>query len=173
MSIVSANGGRRRADRAPCGHFVELCEIRSGREERQMRFGTILTRASAEAPGLIREAERAGISSAYVADHPSYGLGDPWTVLAAAAVLTETIRLGTHVVAAPLHHPTQLANQVAVVDSQNKVAIHNVTPGERVGKMWIITDGLKPGERVVAEGVQKVGPGVQVNPKPFTPNKGS
>ena len=63
--------------------------------------------------------------------------------------------------------------QVAVVDSQNKVAIRNVTPGERVGTMWIITEGLKPGERVVAEGVQKVGPGAEVNPKPFSPAKGS
>ena len=63
--------------------------------------------------------------------------------------------------------------QVAVVDSQNKVAIRNVTPGDRVGKLWIITEGLKPGERVVAEGVQKVGPGALVNPKPFTPAKGS
>jgi membrane fusion protein, multidrug efflux system len=31
--------------------------------------------------------------------------------------------------------------------------------------MWVITEGLNPGERVVAEGVQKVRPGVQVNPK--------
>ncbi len=35
------------------------------------------------------------------------------------------------------------------------------------GTQWIIADGLKPGERVVAEGVQKVRPGMQVNPKPF------
>ena len=33
--------------------------------------------------------------------------------------------------------------------------------------MWIVTEGFKPGERVVAEGVQKVRPGMQVNPKPF------
>ena len=33
--------------------------------------------------------------------------------------------------------------------------------------MQIVTQGLKPGERVVAEGVQKVRPGMQVNPKPF------
>ncbi len=59
--------------------------------------------------------------------------------------------------------------QVAVVDDQNRVAIRPVTVGDRVGEMWIINDGLKPGERVVAEGVQKVRPGTQVNPKPFTP----
>jgi membrane fusion protein (multidrug efflux system) len=33
--------------------------------------------------------------------------------------------------------------------------------------MWIIEEGLKPGERVVAEGVQKVRAGVLVNPRPF------
>src|SRR5229473_2302035 len=57
--------------------------------------------------------------------------------------------------------------QVAVLDSENKVSVRNVKVGDRVGNMWIITDGLKPGERVIAEGVQKVGPGVRVNPKPF------
>ncbi len=57
--------------------------------------------------------------------------------------------------------------QVAVVDGENKVRIQTVKVGDRVGSDWIITDGLKPGERVVAEGVQKVRQGMQVNPKPF------
>jgi RND family efflux transporter MFP subunit len=57
--------------------------------------------------------------------------------------------------------------QVAVVDSENKVSIRTVTPGERTGSDWIIAKGLKAGERVVAEGAQKVRPGSQVNPKPY------
>ena len=57
--------------------------------------------------------------------------------------------------------------QVAVVDSDNKVSIVTVKVAERTGSMWIIENGLKPGERVVAEGVQKVRPGAQVNPKPY------
>src|ERR1700677_407717 len=57
--------------------------------------------------------------------------------------------------------------QVAVVDSENKVSIRTVTPGERTGSDWIIANGLKPGERVVAEGAQKLRPGTQVNPKPY------
>jgi RND family efflux transporter MFP subunit len=57
--------------------------------------------------------------------------------------------------------------QVAVVDSENKVSIVTVKVGERAGTMWIIEDGLKPSDRVVAEGVQKVRPGAQVDPKPF------
>ena len=57
--------------------------------------------------------------------------------------------------------------QVAVVDRENKVSIRPVTVGDRVGTEWIIAEGLKQGERVVVEGVQKVRPGMQVNPKPF------
>ena len=57
--------------------------------------------------------------------------------------------------------------QVAVVDGDNKVSIRTVKVGDRVGNQWIIAEGLKPGERVVAEGVQKVRPGLQVNPRPF------
>lgn len=57
--------------------------------------------------------------------------------------------------------------QAAVVDSNNTVRIATVQVGERVGTQWIVLGGLKPGERVVAEGVLKVGPGMKVNPQPF------
>jgi RND family efflux transporter MFP subunit len=57
--------------------------------------------------------------------------------------------------------------QVAVVDHENKVSIVPVKVGEQIGSKWIVEDGLKPGNRVVAEGVLKVRPGAQVNPKPF------
>lgn len=56
---------------------------------------------------------------------------------------------------------------VAVVGPDNKVKIQNVKAGERLGTMWIIEEGLKPGERVVAEGTQKVREGVTVVPKPY------
>jgi RND family efflux transporter MFP subunit len=64
----------------------------------------------------------------------------------------------------------QGAYQVAVVDGQNKVGVRTVRVGDRVGTLWIVSEGLKPGERVVAEGVQKVLPGTQVNPKPYVPD---
>jgi RND family efflux transporter MFP subunit len=67
----------------------------------------------------------------------------------------------------------QGAYQVAVVDGENKVSIRTVKVGDRVGSLWIIADGLKPGERVVAEGVQKVQPGAQVKPKPYVPDNPS
>jgi RND family efflux transporter MFP subunit len=46
--------------------------------------------------------------------------------------------------------------QVAVVDGENKVSFRPVTVGDRVGKLWIVTDGLKAGERVIVEGQLKV-----------------
>jgi len=52
--------------------------------------------------------------------------------------------------------------QVAVVGSDNKVSIRPVKVGERVGKLWIVTDGLKAGEHVIVEGVMKVRDGVPV-----------
>jgi len=57
--------------------------------------------------------------------------------------------------------------QVAVVDSANKVGIRTVKVGDRIGTMWIVAEGLKAGERVVAEGVQQARAGTQVSPKPF------
>lgn len=58
---------------------------------------------------------------------------------------------------------------MAVVGADNKVTIRPVKVGPRIGTDWIIDEGLKPGDRVVAEGVQKVRDGMPVNPKPFQP----
>jgi len=58
--------------------------------------------------------------------------------------------------------------QVAVVGADNKVILRPVKVGERVDTMWIIESGLSPGERVIAEGTQKIKPGVTVNPKPYS-----
>jgi membrane fusion protein (multidrug efflux system) len=46
--------------------------------------------------------------------------------------------------------------QVAVVGADNKVSIRAVKAGDRVGPMWIVEGGVKPGEQVVVEGLQKV-----------------
>jgi membrane fusion protein (multidrug efflux system) len=58
--------------------------------------------------------------------------------------------------------------QLAVVGADKRVSIRTVQMGDRIGSRWIVTEGLKPGETVVAEGVQKVRQGMQVSPKPFT-----
>lgn len=60
---------------------------------------------------------------------------------------------------------------VAVVDDQNKIILRQVKTGEQVGPLWVIQEGLKPGERIVVEGIQKVKEGVQVVPKPYEPEK--
>jgi RND family efflux transporter MFP subunit len=58
--------------------------------------------------------------------------------------------------------------QVAVVGTDNKVTIRSVQTGERVDTLWVITSGLTAGDRVVAEGAQKVKDGGTVTPAPFT-----
>src|SRR5438132_1351681 len=61
--------------------------------------------------------------------------------------------------------------QVAVVDQTNKVSIRPVKMGERIGAMWEVTEGLKPGDKVVVEGIQKAREGAQVTVKEWTPPK--
>ncbi len=58
--------------------------------------------------------------------------------------------------------------QVAVVGPDNKINIRTVEVGEQVGTMWVINQGLGPGQTVVAEGTQKVRDGMAVTPKPYT-----
>jgi membrane fusion protein (multidrug efflux system) len=59
--------------------------------------------------------------------------------------------------------------QVVVVDQDNKAHIRSVKMGERIGAMWEVTDGLKPGERVVVQGLQKAREGATVTVKDWTP----
>jgi membrane fusion protein (multidrug efflux system) len=61
---------------------------------------------------------------------------------------------------------SQGSYQVAVVGSDNKVSIRTVKPGETVGTMWVIDEGLKPGEQVAVEGLQRLRDGTLVTPKP-------
>jgi membrane fusion protein (multidrug efflux system) len=59
--------------------------------------------------------------------------------------------------------------QVAVVDEDNKVSIRPVQMGERIGAMWEVTEGLKPGDKVVVQGLQKAPEGSTVIAKDWTP----
>jgi membrane fusion protein (multidrug efflux system) len=56
---------------------------------------------------------------------------------------------------------------VVVIGPDNKASFRPVKVGDRVGNNWVITDGLKLGEKVVAEGFMKVRDGVTVNPEPL------
>jgi len=60
---------------------------------------------------------------------------------------------------------SQGSYQVAVVGSDHKVSVRTVKPGAMVGTMWVIDEGLKPGEQVVVEGLQKLKEGTLVTPK--------
>jgi membrane fusion protein (multidrug efflux system) len=55
--------------------------------------------------------------------------------------------------------------EVTVIDQNNRAAIRNVKPGDRLGTMWLIKDGLNPGERVVTAGQQALRPGTTVQVK--------
>jgi len=51
---------------------------------------------------------------------------------------------------------------VVVVNAEGKVESRKVKPGPRAGSLWILEEGVKPGEKVVVEGVQKVRDGMPV-----------
>jgi membrane fusion protein, multidrug efflux system len=59
--------------------------------------------------------------------------------------------------------------QVAVVDQNNKVSIRPVKMGERIDALWEVTEGLKPGDKVVVQGLQKAREGSTVAVKEWTP----
>jgi membrane fusion protein (multidrug efflux system) len=61
---------------------------------------------------------------------------------------------------------SQGSYQVAVVGGDHKISMRAVKPGETVGTMWVIDEGLKPGEQVVVEGLRRVKEGSRVTPKP-------
>jgi len=57
--------------------------------------------------------------------------------------------------------------QVGVVDSENKVAIRAVKLGPQFGDMWVVNSGIKPGDKVVVDGLQRLRDGMTVTPTPF------
>ena len=81
------------------------------------------------------------------------------------------IRAATEQVNGALLVPQRAVNelqgmyQLAVVGEGNKVSIRSVKVGDRSGENWIIQDGVKPGEMVIVEGLQKVRDGSVVKPR--------
>jgi RND family efflux transporter MFP subunit len=62
----------------------------------------------------------------------------------------------------------QTATQLAVVNKEDKVEMRTVTLGQNSGKLVVVKEGIKLGERVIAEGGQKVREGMKVQPTPYT-----
>ncbi|MBP2314567.1 membrane fusion protein (multidrug efflux system) [Azospirillum soli] len=56
--------------------------------------------------------------------------------------------------------------QVFVVGEDNKATLRPIKTERAVGNAWLVSDGLRPGERIVVEGLQKVRPGAEVKPIP-------
>jgi RND family efflux transporter MFP subunit len=61
----------------------------------------------------------------------------------------------------------QGSNQVTVVSADNRAQLRAVQVGPTLGTLWVVTSGLKPGERVIAVGADKVKEGGLVNPTPY------
>jgi membrane fusion protein (multidrug efflux system) len=59
--------------------------------------------------------------------------------------------------------------EVAVVTAQNSISLRKVKVGDRVGSLWVINEGLAPGEEVVSDGTSKVRDGMPVKPTVETP----
>jgi membrane fusion protein (multidrug efflux system) len=56
-------------------------------------------------------------------------------------------------------------HQVYVINANNEIELKNVKLGIKVGGMWMVEDGLMPGETVVLEGLNLVRPGQKVQPE--------
>jgi membrane fusion protein (multidrug efflux system) len=58
----------------------------------------------------------------------------------------------------------QTSYEVAVVDGANRVQIRQVKVGDKVGSLWVVEDGLKAGDQIVVEGMQRIRDGQVVKP---------
>lgn len=75
------------------------------------------------------------------------------------------MRMGAAIVPQRAVIELQGGYQVAVVGAENKVTMRRVRMADRLGNMWVVEEGLQPGERVIVEGLQKVRTGVTVSPR--------
>lgn len=93
---------------------------------------------------------------------------NPDKVLLPGQFVTVNVRQNEPVIALTIPQTAVQRDQqgyfVLVVDSENKVEVRRVEAGEQSDNNWVISNGLKEGERVIVQGVQKVRPGMVVNP---------
>jgi len=79
---------------------------------------------------------------------------------------------GALLVPQPAVNQQQGTYQVMVIGTNNRAQLRTVQVGPKVGTLWVITSGLKPGERVVAVGADKAKEGEVVNPTPYKETEG-
>jgi membrane fusion protein (multidrug efflux system) len=82
-----------------------------------------------------------------------------------ARVLLDT-KVGALLVPQRSVQEVQNLYSVAVVNPDNTVAFRNIKVGQRVDSLWVVDEGLKPGDKVVVEGLQRIRVGLTVSPKP-------
>lgn len=83
-------------------------------------------------------------------------------------VTVKTIR-GALLVPQRAVNELQTSYELAVIGAENMAEIRSIKVGERIGSLWVVEDGLKPGERVVVEGLQKVRDHEPVKPAEWNP----
>jgi membrane fusion protein, multidrug efflux system len=81
------------------------------------------------------------------------------------------VRQRKDVLVVPQRAVTELqgAQSVLTVGPGNKAQVRNIVLGDRTGSNWIVEQGLKPGDRVIVDGLMTLGPGAPVNPQPYEP----
>jgi len=127
-------------------NFPQKAKLLSVDRQVQASTGTILVTALVENPGGVLR--------------PGF--------YARARVIADVLK-GAVVVPQRAVSEVQGSYQVGVIGADGKAEIRPVKVGARTGSDWVISSGLKPGEKVVVEGLQKIKAGAQVNAKPWTP----
>jgi membrane fusion protein (multidrug efflux system) len=79
-----------------------------------------------------------------------------------------TYEVAENVILIPQKAVTEMLGKyfVSVIDGEDKIEQRAIQPGQRLGDQWIVDSGLKPGERIVVDGLQKARPGAAVKPVP-------
>ena len=126
--------------------FPQKAKLQSVDRQVQASTGTILVTALVENPGCILR--------------PGF--------YARARIVADVLKNAV-VVPQRAVSEVQGAYQLGIIGADDKAEIRPVKVGERTGTDWVISSGLKPGEKVVVEGLQKIKAGAPVVAKPWTP----
>lgn len=126
--------------------FEKKAQLQSVDRQVQASTGTILVTALVENPGCVL---RPGFYA---------------RARVVADVLKDAVVVPQRAVA-----EVQGAYQLGIIGADGKAEIRPVKVGVRTGSDWVISSGLKTGEKVVVEGLQKIKAGSAVVAKPWTP----
>ncbi len=102
---------------------------------------------------------------------------NPDNTLLPGMYVTAVLNEGTqqHVLLVPQEAVTRNASGKAttlILDNENIVQLREITTTKAIGDKWLVTSGLRPGDRVIISGLQQIRPGIKAHalPSPFEPN---